>query len=125
MAFAVHLGKQVGRATIDEAYHAVQWNGSAGSWVDLNPPNTQSQAYGVFQNRQVGEVIVNNNAHASIWTGTASSWVDLNHYLKPGYLRSTARAVWIDADFIYVAGHANNTTAGRTEAVMWIKSIGS
>ncbi len=124
MAFGVYGGQQVGRATINSGYHASLWSGSAASWVDLNPAATQSQAHGVFQGYQVGEVIVDNNAHASVWTGTASSWIDLHHYLTPTYNNnSVAQAVWIDTNYIYVAGHAYNSAAGRSEAVMWVRPV--
>src|SRR5262249_40368222 len=57
-----------------EYRHAVLWSGTAGSWINLNPPNSSfSQVYAIGGTQQAGSV----DLHAAIWSGTATSFVDL------------------------------------------------
>jgi hypothetical protein len=65
--------------------HAMLWNGTAGSAVDLNPTNlsgmTISYAYGTDGTQQVGCSDYGGLYYpgtALLWSGTASSAVDLN-----------------------------------------------
>jgi hypothetical protein len=62
--------------------HALLWNGSAASAVDLNPSSlgvTNSFTNGVGGGQQVGYGYGSDEiSHALLWTGTASSAVDLN-----------------------------------------------
>ena len=63
--------------------HALLWNGTAESAVDLNPAGSlQSFAYGVSGGQQVGQIAMNVPGrgtvfHATLWTGSATSAVDL------------------------------------------------
>lgn len=63
--------------------HASLWNGTAESWVDLNPPGAdESYAHGTSDGQQAGyatsTVGDNQETHAALWNGTAASWVDLH-----------------------------------------------
>jgi uncharacterized membrane protein len=59
--------------------HALLWNGTAGSFVDLNPAGfSASLATGVSNNKQAGYGLTGNAAHALLWSGTAASVVDLH-----------------------------------------------
>ncbi len=121
MAYDTDGSHQVGNyAAPDGTYHACMWSGTAASHVDLHPPGhgfTYSYAFGVDANLQVGYVFDGNKSYASLWRGSAATWVNLNQYLPPGndFSGCIARAVWRDANFIYVAGEAN----GR--AVLWTR----
>jgi hypothetical protein len=79
--------------------HALLWNGTADSAVDLQPKNmgayTESVAYGTNGTQQVGAGWGRHakNAfpfHALLWNGTAQSAVDLNPKKLPGITGSTA-----------------------------------
>jgi hypothetical protein len=71
--------------------HALLWNGSAESVVDLNPEGYFSTAFGISGTQQVGykykrndgslqdnQLIFYEDAHAVLWNGTAESAIDLN-----------------------------------------------
>jgi hypothetical protein len=65
--------------------HALLWNGTAGSVIDLNPTNLSgfafSYAVGTDRSQQVGYGKDSSGAanyHALLWNGTADSAVDLN-----------------------------------------------
>lgn len=75
--------QQVGGAIIGGAGHAGLWNGTAASWLDLNPAGaTSSQAYASSPGaqQQVGQAFLASfpDIHAGLWSGSAASWVDLN-----------------------------------------------
>lgn len=73
-----NAGTQVG-SVLAGGYHASLWNGSAESWVDLNPSGSSgSEAYGSYGNRELGYANVAAERHAGIWNGSAASWIDLN-----------------------------------------------
>ena len=56
-------------------WHALLWNGTRASKVDLNPTgSSNSKANDVYNGKQVGFA----RSHACIWSGTAASCVDLN-----------------------------------------------
>jgi hypothetical protein len=66
--------------------HAVVWNGTAGSAVDLHPTNlsnfnvrNQSEAFGTDGTHQVGYAIhdITTASHAILWNGGPNSAVDL------------------------------------------------
>jgi hypothetical protein len=59
--------------------HALLWNSTAESVVDLNPPDfTVSYALGVSGNSQVGFGTRLAGYHALLWHGSAESFVDLD-----------------------------------------------
>ena len=75
--------------------HALLWNGSAASVVDLNPTNlpgvASSLAYGTDGTNQVGWSSPGTQPHhALLWSGTAASAVDLN---PGGFVTSMAFGV--------------------------------
>jgi hypothetical protein len=65
-----------------DADHAVLWNGTAASAVDLNPTGvTTGVAYGTDGLHQVGMLFragTPSRFHATLWSGTAASAIDLN-----------------------------------------------
>jgi hypothetical protein len=79
--FDVADGQQVGVVLRNMAPEAALWSGSAGSYVNLNPPQSISHARGSSLGRQAGYVISTNTnleQHATIWSGTSDSWIDIN-----------------------------------------------
>lgn len=55
------------------------WNGTAASWVNLNPAGAlYSFAYETNGSQQVGYSRIAGVDRAGIWSGTAGSWVDLH-----------------------------------------------
>lgn len=61
--------------------HALLWNGSAGSYVDLHPGGfNESQARGIYGTQQVGygHDLGTSSYHAYLWSGSAGSCVDLH-----------------------------------------------
>lgn len=112
-----------GGSTVGQAYtqisrseipaHAGMWNGTADSWVDLNPAGAgYSRATGVSGNKQVGYATIGVHGldHASLWSGTAESWVDLN---PAGADQSGAYAAFDNKQ----AGYS--TLHGSDHAGMW------
>jgi hypothetical protein len=74
-----------------EQNHALLWNGSASSYVDLNPTgSTYSAAWGNNGAYQVGQVGIV-GAKAAMWSGTADSYVNLHP--ASGYTSSKAYGV--------------------------------
>src|SRR5262245_33572441 len=54
--------------------HALLWNGTADSYVDLNPAGfSSSRAYGASSTNQVGSATSAGSDHAMLWSGTAAS----------------------------------------------------
>ncbi|MEQ1934804.1 MAG: hypothetical protein ABL962_13165 [Fimbriimonadaceae bacterium] len=101
---------QVGYALYG-GYHAGFWNGTAASWVDLNPATaTSSQAFGCTSNQQVGAAIVSGLQRASLWTGTAASWVNLS---PVGMAPSVAYSILGNSQGGYV------TVGGEKHAALW------
>lgn len=69
----------VSHATYGGKSHAALWQGSAASYVDLNPTgSTESFASGVDLGVQVGRARFGGVVHAGMWAGSASTWVDLH-----------------------------------------------
>jgi hypothetical protein len=70
----INSGQQVGDANVGGALQGSIWNGTAGSWTSLTPPQfTSSQCYGTNGVFQVGA----SGGQASLWQGTRESWVSL------------------------------------------------
>ncbi|MEK6702956.1 MAG: hypothetical protein AABZ53_11885 [Planctomycetota bacterium] len=113
IAYGVSGTQQVGHST----GHAMLWNGSASSQIDLHPVVAlNSVALGVFDGEQVGQVQIGDAIHASLWTGLASSWVDL-HPL--GATQSAALGVFAGQQ----AGYAH--VDGVAHASFWTGSASS
>lgn len=130
--FGVSGGQQVGMVRVDgggpgQDIHAALWSGTADSWVDLHPDlgpdGGSSEAYSVFEGLQVGMATVDFYSHASLWSGSADSWVDLHTLLPDEFLMSTARSIWSDGAFTYIAGSGYNTITEREEALLWAQPI--
>jgi hypothetical protein len=102
IANGVHGDQQVGdgiaintNQTIN-FYHALLWNGSAGSVVDLNPASFDDSAAvatdGIYQVGYGAGSGTSGNGHALLWNGTANSAIDLNP-TNLGYASSGAFGV--------------------------------
>jgi hypothetical protein len=57
--------------------HAVIWQGTAGSVVDLNPPNAASEIRAMAPGIQVGFITTAAGDFGALWRGTAASFVNL------------------------------------------------
>ena len=91
--------------------HAILWNGSPSSWVDLHPAGAQqSFAYKVGGSQQVGVAVVSGANHASLWRGMAISWIDLN---PPGASASNA----LSTNGMHQVG--NVLVSGISRASLW------
>lgn len=88
-------GQQVGgvRLSYDTANRAALWQGTAGSFVDLQPAwASTSEAHGTDGLQQVGAASVGqDHFHAVLWSGSAASAVDLGY--PSGFSWSSAKAV--------------------------------
>jgi hypothetical protein len=88
-------GFQVGEAFKGGRQHALIWNGTASSFVDLDSANyAGTAAYATDGKSQVGAAGTDPNGsvgHAILWHGSAESLVDLN---PSGYESSHAYGVW-------------------------------
>jgi len=99
--------------------HALLWNGTAASAVDLHPSSGSgyfsTSILGMSETLQVGTgSITGNLSHALKWTGTASSMVDLN---PTGYEVSQATAVSGNS----VVGWARVSAATQSNhAMLWL-----
>ena len=98
------------------------WSGTAASYVDLNPSNSDhSIAWGASGEFQVGHARFNGMNHAILWASSGGSFVDLHQHLPTRYAESYAFAIWTDANTTRVAGYAHNTLTGRDEAILWTR----
>lgn len=92
--FATSGSQQVGDGDPTGAgyQHALLWNGSANSFVDLNPPGMlTSSAQGLSGSQQVGQAAsLSAGYHAVLWNGTANSTVDLTPTDLSGLVSSLA-----------------------------------
>lgn len=88
-AYALAGGQQVGKVSFSNAtWHAALWYGTAGSFVDLNPPGAiQSIVNATDGTRQWGGANIQTasgvEGRPGYWTGTANSFVNLNP--SPGW----------------------------------------
>jgi hypothetical protein len=90
--------------------HAVLWNGTSESVVDLNPGSSVGgHAYAVSGANQVGDA----GGHATLWSGTAASAVDLNPY---GFQGSSARGVSGNSEVGWAYGQ---NIGGANHAMLW------
>jgi hypothetical protein len=127
LAVDVDGGQQVGFAFVGQGYRASLWTGTASSWVDLHPAGAfLSEAHGVHDGQQVGRAtfsLPNDPYHAILWSGTAASSVDLHAFLPPGFTRSEAWGISHSGGSTYVVGSGFNGATGRTEALMWVRTV--
>lgn len=116
-AFGGAGGQQVGVA----GGFAALWNGTAASWVTINPASAgfsqlNGVAIGTGGPQQVGwaHIISANAVHAGLWSGSAASFVDLN---PPGAFNSEAFATngtqQVGRAFIF------NPPNSHDHAVLW------
>jgi hypothetical protein len=94
-AYGIGGGQQVGAGIVPPGFsHAVMWNGTPESAVDLHPKGDfdLSQANDTDGLQQVGFAREPSklNPHAALWTGSAASFVDLH---PSGYLFSELNSV--------------------------------
>lgn len=129
VAYGLSATQQVGRGYSDLGSanpigHALLWNGSAASVVDLNPTSlpgiTTSLASATDGSHQVGwgwPSPTSRTPHALMWGGTAASAVDLN---PNGIMSSMALGVGGDQQV-----GQGFTTSGRSVALVWTGSVSS
>jgi len=115
--FQVGYGAGSGIPTGTGQDHALLWNGSAASMVDLNPAGFEySEAVAVSGNLQAGSgkgPATSNQFHALIWNGTAQSYLDLN---PTGFSHTQI----LGASGTYQAGlGAGPSTDGESHAMLW------
>ena len=99
--------------------HAILWNGSSASYVDLNPIGfTRSHAYGISGNQQIGYgsgSVTGNHDHALLWNGNAAGYIDLHQFLPTGFVTSYARGI---DSYGNIAGYAIDSL-GNEHAIVW------
>jgi hypothetical protein len=122
-ALGLYGSRQVGYAVTNSmtpTQHAMIWNGTAASAIDLTPPGvTAAYAYATGSVQQVGCGVVAPNvaSHALLWRGTAASTRDLNPL---GFVDSCARAIRNGI----IAGYGHNS--GRVmNALVWTGTAAS
>ena len=102
--------------------HALLWNGTADSFIDLHPAGFErSIAYAVAGNLQVGSAngaATGGMNQARLWHGSADSIVDLHQFVvaaNPAFVSSFARAIAADGSIV---GEANDGV--NPYAILWI-----
>ena len=103
--------------------HAILWNGTAASAVDLHPTNLSgfawSVAYDVAGNQQTGSgkgLALDAPSHALLWTGTADSAVDLH----PTNLANAFSSIAYSTNGVYQVGLAEFGAGAETpRAILW------
>ena len=84
-------GNQIGTVNDGVRDNASLWNGTAASWVNLNPTGAaRSVCNGIHAGTQVGAASFGGQLRAGYWKGTAASWVELH---PAGFVASEAKAV--------------------------------
>jgi hypothetical protein len=112
--------------TTNDGDHAVLWNGTASSMVDLNPNGmNESVAYNTNGTQQVGAG-QNSSAgyQAFLWNGTAASAVDLN----PTVLTGISTSVAYGTDGTQQVGYGAGTRTGgasNDHAMLWTGTAAS
>src|SRR3989304_6317041 len=105
-AHRTYGGQQVGYghgSASDNNEHALLWNGSAESVVDLNPR-------GFYGSYPTGY-----GAHAYVWSGSPESAVDLQQFLPNGFVDSTATSIDAQGNIVGFAWDGNN----QYHAILW------
>lgn len=121
---AMAQGVQVGDAQFGTALHAVLWRGAPDDYVSLNPPGSSNASlFNTTGKIHVGSAYVNGTFVAGVWlSNEPNSFVNLQPYLGSGWIRSSAKAVAVDGDWLYVAGGALPTN-GPERAVLWMRRL--
>ena len=123
-ALSVSGLQQVGFAYLanSDFFHAMRWNGTAASAVDLDPSllgeNSRSVAFDTNGTTQVGFGVGSATGlayHAMAWSGTADSAIDLNDLLPFGAFLSTAMTIDAQGNIFGTA----TDLSGNTHAVEW------
>jgi hypothetical protein len=84
---------------------AAYWPPQQTQWVNFHPASyQQSEIHALAEGVQVGWVANSEVFEASLWFSTAASRVDLHAMLPAGSQTSSANAVWIADNTLYVAG---------------------
>lgn len=121
------MAKQVGRgsgpATYDPQFgvwedHALLWNGTADSAVDLHPSGmVYSDAYGIGPGQIVGDAGGTPGLHAILWSGPTHTVTDLNPTNLNGFTFTRALAT----DGTRQVGFGDITVAGidSQHALLW------
>jgi hypothetical protein len=124
IAAAVSGTQQVGFGVISRAGgrtddHALLWNGTAGSAVDLQPTSLSgfigSYALGTNGTQQVGYAYNLGVSHAIVWNGTADSAMDLDKLLPSGLGHSSAYTIDSSGNVFGTAYDAN----GQVHVIEW------
>ncbi len=128
VAWGIWYSQQAGYAIFSSGEHAIKWSGTAASWIDLHPSGASASiAYGTSSGYQAGVVDFFGIKKAALWSGTAASYVDLHAVLPAYYYSSEARGIWAEVKPLFttirVVGSAYNTQTGRTEAMLWHRTI--
>lgn len=102
--------------------HALLWNGTAASAVDLNPAGSAaSWAYGTDGAHQVGQAFIGGaHGHAVLWNGTAASAVDLN---PTDLAMPESGAVAVSGN--QQVGFGSSDSAAQPHALLWQGTAGS
>jgi len=123
-AMGVSNTEQVGFGLSGAQYHALLWNGSASTVVDLHPGSgySYSQAAATNGSIEVGYALPTTAGaqnQASMWTGSASSFVNLN---PANFSTSQATAVAGTQEVGFGSGTA---TSSNYHALLWNNSATS
>jgi hypothetical protein len=110
--------------------HALLWNGSANTAVDLNPTNLggidDSYANAVSGGRQVGGGIgagTGNASHALLWTGSPTTAVDIHPTALSYLVLSAAVATNGNQEVGYAVTNVANGNHSR--AILWTNATGA
>jgi hypothetical protein len=126
LAYATSGGAQfgIGLGTANGSqFHALMWNGSPASAVDLNPAGMySSQIVGASAANQVGSgrALSNSKNHALLWSGTPNGVIDLN---PSAFTESYSSAAFGANQVGY--GFPNGAAADQYHALLWTGSAGS
>jgi hypothetical protein len=115
---------QVGEGRKDGRQHALVWNGTAKSFIDLDSADyAGTAAYATDGKSQVGAAGTDPNGsvgHAILWHGSANSLVDLN---PSGYESSHAYGVWGNVQVGQLEGYYACLWRGTPESMRRLPSI--
>lgn len=97
--------------------HAVFWDGTPESWVDLHPGDMylNSELYAIDGSVQAGQV----DGFAAVWFGTAASMVNLHALLPTNFDASRATGIERTEHHISVYGYARDPSTNLVAAVCW------
>ncbi len=114
-------GVEVGVALFDGYDHALLWRGTPESLVNLHPSYArESWVYDTTGSIHVGYIDAGAAAEAGFWIGDDSeSFFNLQDLLPPGWSRSSAKSVAIEAGRLYICGTAL-APDGHGQALLWI-----